>query len=149
MTAKYNSSTGAATFETHISGLPATTKLRFHVGPSDGWLSADVTHTLKVRGYTHLTASSTSFKAGKTITLKASVLSTASAGSKVTFQYWSPSYYEWRTLGSSKTLAVSGGAARASTTWKPGKGTRKVRVKFLGGAANAASTSNTVKLHVK
>jgi len=61
---------------------------------------------------------------------------------------WSGDDEEWHTLAT-RTLALSGGAAKASFSWKPVSGNRKVRVKFLGSATNVASKSRSFTIRVK
>ena len=148
VTATYNTAADTSTYYSLISGLPANTKLRVHIDPADGWLSSDAFCRLKVRAKAQVNASTTTFAVGKTITLSAKVLSPASAGSKLRFQRWNAHTHAWLTI-STETLVASSGAARASTTWQPGRGTHKVRVRFLGGPANAAASSNTIVLHVR
>ena len=147
VTAEYDASREEASFETQVGDLPTTSKVRFHIAGHDGWLSSDATRTLKVRANTHLSVSTTTPQSMKSFTLSARVLPAAAAGSKVSFQYWNKHQGAWITL-STRTLAVSGGAARTKVVWQLGKGTWKVRARFRGGPSNAASASNAVSLHV-
>jgi len=148
VTAKYYKSSGYAFFDTSVKNLPANTSLRMHLEPREGWLSADRVRKIKVRAKTAFSASATKVKPGKTITLSASVMPTATAGSQVTFEYLSPMTGDWTGL-STQTLVDSGTAARASTTWKPSRGTHLVRYRFLGGPSNIATTSKMLVIRVK
>ncbi len=147
-TAKYRAEMGGATFMRSLGDFTTNTNLRIRFEPSDGWLSGDATATIHVTPIVRLSPSKTTIKAGKRVTLTATVIPSANVGGKVTFQVWSPSWDEWRTI-SIQTLHASGSAAKASYSWKPGKGNRKVRVKFMGTPFNASSHSSSHVIHVQ
>jgi hypothetical protein len=76
----------------------------------------------------------------------ASVFPSSAAGGKVVFEQASGK--KWIAIAT-KTLAAAGSKATAATTWKPSKGSHKVRVRYLGGTYNTATTSSVVTVSVK
>jgi len=103
---------------------------------------------VKVHAKIAIQASDKRFSAGKRITLTAIVYPGTTAGGTVTFQQWNAKSKHWRTISSAK-LALKGGPAKASVSWKPGKGSRKVRVRYAGGTTNIATSSSPILITVK
>jgi hypothetical protein len=129
-----------------LDSLYTNTVFRVHVDGTDSWTGADAYVSIRVKARVGLGASATRITAGKTVTLTASVYPKSAAGGTAVFERLSGK--KWVKI-TSKTLAVSGSYARASYKWKPGRGTQKVRVRYLGGAKNAANTSSTKTITVR
>ena len=89
---------------------------------------------------TSLKASATRVYRGRGVTLSGAVLP-KHAGAKVTIQYYSGGWRNWRTvtIGSGGTFA---------TTWTSVRGTWSFRAVFGGDATHTGSTSATVKVQV-
>ncbi len=145
-TATYDAKRDVARFGEIVGGFTTNQTLRIRCEPTEGWLSADTTLTLPVQPSMSLAASKRVLNSGQRLTLAATVRPSANAGAKVAFQAYSGG--SWKTIAT-KTLVVSGSTAKASYSWKPSKRLRKVRVKFLGSATNAAKTSSSVSITVK
>ncbi|MDR3687386.1 MAG: hypothetical protein P4L93_10565 [Coriobacteriia bacterium] len=122
------------------------TTYRVHVDATPGNSGADTYVTVGVKAPVSLRTSAGHIKPGRTVGLTASVYPNTAAGGTVVFERLSGK--KWLKLAS-KTLAVSGSYAKASYSWKPGKGTQKVRARYLGGTYNAANTSGTKAVLVK
>ena len=89
--------------------------------------------------------SAASVRSGSTVTLSASVFPASSAGGSVVFERASGK--KWIKIAE-KTLGASGPKATASSKWKPGRGSFKVRARYLGGTFNAATTSGSTLIKV-
>jgi hypothetical protein len=122
------------------------TAFRIHVDGADTSTGADTTVVLGVKVTMSLKSSATKIKRGKSVTLSTSIYPSSAAGGSVVFEQLSGK--KWVQIAK-KTLTVAGTKAVASTGFKPAKGTRKVRVRFLGGTYNTATTSGVVTLTVK
>lgn len=140
---------GDGTFDfdfTLFNSYTTNTTFRVHVDGTDASTSADTTLKMGVHAIVSLKASATKVTSGKSITLSTSVIPNTAAGGTAVFEQQVGK--SWVKIAS-KTLTVSGSKAVASTSWKPGKGTRKVRVRYLGGTFNAATTSGIMTVSVK
>jgi hypothetical protein len=122
------------------------TTYRVHVQGTETWSGADASVTLPVRAMVGLGTSASRIRPGRTVKLTASVYPASAAGGGVVFERLSGK--KWVKI-TSKTLAASGSSARASYTWKPGKGTQKVRARYLGGTMNYGNSSSTKTITVK
>jgi hypothetical protein len=138
---------GVLTFEFPLFATYTTnTYYRVHVDGTDTSTGGDQTTMVAVRANVSLKSSATKISKGKTITLTSSVYPATSAGGKVVFERLSGK--KWIAIAT-KTLSATGSKAVASTGWKPGKGTFKVRARYTGGTFNATSTSGNVTVSVK
>jgi hypothetical protein len=124
-----------------LYGLTRNTTLRLHVDGSEeeDYLPTDKTIIAYVKPSMRFKASAASVRTGRRITLSASVYPAQNAGARVRFEYYSKG--RWRTIAT-KTLSHSN-PAKASVSWKVLRGSHKVRVRFLGSAYNASSTSSS------
>jgi hypothetical protein len=148
-TTKATSVDGQVTFEfDDLNQLFTNTTYRVHVDATPGYTGADTLVNVYVKAPTSLSTSATRIKPGRRVTLTASVYPKTAAigGRTVVFERLSGK--RWITIAT-KTLAVSGSYAKASYSWKPGKGTQKVRVRYSGGTYNYKNTSGTKTIVVK
>jgi len=129
-------------FMAPVGPLTSNTTIRVHYEGTSGSSSADAITSVRVRGRAVLRSSAATIKSGRTVTLKASVYPAASSGSRVAFEYNDRGSH-WRTI-STKTLTAGTSSATASATWKALKGKHRLRVSYLGGTSNAASTSGVI-----
>jgi hypothetical protein len=128
--------------------LRTNTTLRFHLDADDEWTSANGYTTIWVKAKVGLTSSAKRIKAGKRVKLSSVVLPGSTRGGTVTFQRWAPSAKKWRSIGSARLVSTASGA-RASISWKPHKGTYKIRASYGGGSTNRAGTSGSFRIFVK
>lgn len=132
---------GYAEFDEVLMGLKKNTRLTVVFQGDRRTLRTTQTVSLRVRAAARVTPSATKVTVGKRVTLRATVAPTTSPG-KVVFERYSGG--RWRAIAT-KTLV----AGKASTTFRPAKGSTKVRVRFLGGPVNAAKTSATRTITAK
>jgi hypothetical protein len=125
----------------------SNTVFRLHYAGGSVYSAADTTLTVGVRAAVALTASSTSVRRGRSVTLKATVAPGATVGGTVVFELNDHGSH-WKSIGS-RTLALVGGRPGASIAYKPIAGSHKVRVRFLGSPSNAPSASRAVKITAK
>jgi hypothetical protein len=149
-TVQYSSYAPGPLFSFRASGLKANTKVRVHVdATNDGeWTSANASAWINVRAKVGLTASDKHFSAGKRITLTSVVLPGGTVGGTVTFQQWNSSQKRWRSIDSAK-LATMGGATKGAISWKPSRGTHRIRAHYSGGPTNSAGNSGAFNVYVK
>jgi hypothetical protein len=119
---------------------------RVHSEAVEGATAGDTPLSLGVRAALSLKSSARSISRGKRVKLSASAVPGTSAGGTVVFERKSGK--KWARIAI-KTLAASGGKGVASLSWKPSKGTQMVRVRYLGGAYNCATTSGSVRISVR
>ena len=137
---------GVLTFQFPLMHSYTTnTAFRIHADESDSSTGDDQTVWLNVRAMLTLKSSASSVRLGSTVTLSASVFPANSAGGSVVFERASGK--KWVKIAE-KTLGASGSKATASVKWKPGRGSFKVRARYLGGTFNAATTSGTALIKV-
>lgn len=122
------------------------TTFRVHVDASDTSTGADAYFSLGVRAIVSATTSATHVAPGKSVKLSASVYPASSAGGYVVFERLAGK--SWKKIAQMK-LSASGSYAKASFTWKPGKGTQKIRARYLGGTYNAGHWSPTKAIAVR
>lgn len=122
------------------------TAFRIHVDGTESSTGADKTVVLGVRASVSLKSSATSLTKGKAVTFSASVSPKSAAGGKVVFERASGK--KWVAIAT-KTLNVSGSKSTALASWKPGRGTFKVRARYLGGTFNVGNNSGAVTIKVK
>jgi hypothetical protein len=139
---------GNPMFSFSTYGLRTNTTLRFHIDGDDEWASANGYTTIWVKAKTGLTSSAKRIKAGRRVTLSSIVLPANTVGGTVTFQRWVPSQKRWRSIDSAKLVSTSAGA-KASISWKPRRGTHKIRASYGGGSTNRASTSSSFRIFVR
>jgi hypothetical protein len=132
---------GYAEFEEMFFGLKKNTVITVVFTGDKNTLYSTASKILRVRASVGLRSSATRVALGKKVTLT-TTLAPAGTRGRVAFQRYRKG--AWRTF-STKTL--SGGKAKVS--FKPVKGTNKVRVKYLGGTVNAAKTSRTVTIKTR
>jgi hypothetical protein len=143
-TATVDPDTGSLSYEIFLPDEMFTnTALRVHVDAGDGYTAADTYVMQLVRASVRIRTSANSVKSGKKVTLSATVTPGSSTGT-VNFQFYDPARHAWRTVGT-RTLA----AAKASLSWAPPKGSRKVRVVYSGCTYNAGATSSTLTITAK
>jgi hypothetical protein len=149
-TVQYSSYGPGPMFWFRASGLNANTKLRVHIDASDDgeWTSANASTWINVRAKVGLTASDKHFTAGKRITLTSVVLPAGTAGGAVTFQQWNALQKRWRSIDSAKLVAM-GGATKGAISWKPSRGTHRIRAHYSGGPTNSAGNSGAFNIYVK
>jgi hypothetical protein len=128
--------------------LRTNTTLRFHIDADDEWTSANGYTTIWVKAKVGITSSAKRVSAGKRVTLSSVVLPYSTLGGTVTFQRWVPSAKRWRSIGSAKLVSTRSGA-RATISWKPHKGSQKVRANYVGGSTNRAGTSSSLRISVR
>lgn len=128
--------------------LRTNTTLRFHLDADDEWTSANGFTTIWVKAKVGITSSAKRVSAGKRVTLSSVVVPRSTLGGTVTFQRWVPSAKRWRSIGSAQLLSTKSGA-RASISWKPHKGSYKVRANYGGGSTNRAATSSSLRIIVR
>ena len=148
-TVLYSSETGPMYFF-RAGGLKANTTLRVHVdASSDGqWTAANASAQIRVRARVGLTASRKHLSAGSRTSLTSVVLPASTVGGTVTFKQWNSHQKRWLSIGSAK-LVAKGGSSQAAISWKPTRGTHKVRASFSGGSTNVASSSGSFNIFVK
>ena len=147
-TVMYSSESDGPLFSFFAEGLKANTTLRVHVdaSPDGEWTSANATAKVDVRAHIGLTSSAMQFSAGKRITLKSAMLPSG-VGGTITFQRWNASRKHWYSIKGAK-LVTTGGVTTAVITWRPGRGTHKIRAHYAGGTTNIASNSRQLTLTV-
>ena len=147
-TVMYSSFSDGPIFMFSADGLRANTTLRVHLdaSPDGEWTSADASTFVNVRAHVGLISSATKFSAGTRIKLTSAVLPNGTGG-WITFQRWNSSRKHWYSIKGAKILTVRG-VTRAVTSWKPGRGTHKIRAHYAGGSTNVASNSRTLTLVV-
>jgi hypothetical protein len=133
-------------FELPLFDLTTNLTLRVHVDASEGWAPADASLDLKVAARTLIVASSRRVRYGSRVSITGLVAPARSAGGNVAFEYLAGR--AWRSI-SVRRLAAGTPYAKAVLSWKPPKGTWKVRVRYLGGEMNAGSSSPVVSIAVK
>jgi len=148
-TVLYSSEVGPM-YSFRAGGLKANTTLRVHVdATADGqWTAANASTQIRVRARVGLTASRKHLSAGSHTSLSSIVLPASTVGGTVTFKQWNSSQKRWVSIGSAK-LVTKGGGSQAAISWKPSRGTHKVRASFSGNSTNAASTSGSFNIFVK
>ena len=146
----YSNDSPGPMFSFWTGALKANTTLRVHLDASDDgqWTSANVSTLIKVRARVGISASAKKFSAGKRITLTSVTLPKSTAGGTVTFQQWNASQKRWRSIGSAKLVTI-GTTTKAAISWKPRRGTRKVRASYSGGSTNAGNASASITIVVK
>jgi hypothetical protein len=133
---------GVLVFGALVGPLQSTTSFRVQYAGKSGNSSADAVTVVYVRPRIVLGSSASSIKTGRSVTLKATVWPSATAGSQVVFEY-NYSGNHWRAIGT-QTLTATASSATASVTWKAVKGKHNLRVRYLGGPSNVAVTSGTI-----
>ncbi|PKQ16338.1 MAG: hypothetical protein CVT67_05145 [Actinobacteria bacterium HGW-Actinobacteria-7] len=141
LTIKPDPDEGYDEFDTAIYGLKKTSVLTVWFDGDQDTLRSQASATVKVRAAISLAASATKVKYGKYVTLRATLAPSGTAG-KVVFERYV--YGSWRTFA---TRTISGNKAYAS--FKPSRGTNKVRARYLGGTVNSARTSYTKAITAK
>jgi hypothetical protein len=116
----------------------SNTAYRVHVDGTDSSTAAESNFTLYVRAPISVTASASHLRHGKSVRLTSKVYPASSAGGSVVFEQYVGK--RWRKVAT-RTLAASGSVSRASYSWKPSRGTHKVRAHYLGGTYNSNSVS--------
>jgi hypothetical protein len=146
-TATLDRDTGALSYDVYVPEFYTNTTLRVHIDGGSYYTGADAFVTQKVQAYVRLSASAKSVRYGRSVTLTAQV-APGTAKEKVTFQYYDSARRSWRTIGS-RALTPGSTFARATWSWKPPKGTRKVRFVYAGGLMNAGATSSSITIVTK
>jgi hypothetical protein len=139
---------GNPMFSFSTYGLRTNTTLRFHLDGDDEWASANGYTTIWVKAKVGLTSSAKRISAGRRVTLSSVVLPDSTVGGTVTFQRWASSKKRWISIDSAKLVSTSSGA-RATISWKPKKGTHKIRASYGGGSTNRAAASGSFRIHVR
>jgi hypothetical protein len=139
---------GRPMFSFSTYGLRTNTTLRFHLDSADGWASANGYATIWVKAKVGLTSSAKRISAGKRVRLSSVVLPRATLGGTVTFQRWVPSTKHWHAIGSARLVSTKSGPS-ASISWKPHKGSYKIRANYGGGSTNRAEQSNSLRISVR
>lgn len=132
---------GYAEFEEMFFGLKKNTVITVVFTGDTNTLYSTASKILKVRASVGLRSSSTRVALGKNVVLTTTLAPSATRG-KVAFQRYRDG--AWRTF-STKTLS----SGKAKVSFKPVRGTNKIRVKYLGGTVNAAKTSRTVTIRTR
>ena len=148
-TVKAASVDGQVTFSfDELDQIFTNTKYRIHIDATPGYTGADGYVTVYVKAPTSLSTSASRIKPGRRVTLTANVYPKTAAlgGGTVVFERLSGK--RWLKI-TSKPLGVSGSYAKAAYSWKPGKGTQKVRVRYLGGTYNYGNISGIKTIVVK
>jgi hypothetical protein len=146
-TAIVDPDTGNLSYEIDVPALYTNTALRVHIDAGSGYSAADASAMQYVRALVSLRSSAKSVKYKKKVTLTASVMPGECTGT-VTFQYYDPARRAWRSIGA-RTLAPGVSSAKASISWAPPKGSRKVRFVYGGCALNAGATSGSLTITAK
>ena len=133
-------------FDFPVDEAFTTATYRVHIDGTDSTTAANTSVVLQVRAAASLSTSASSIKRGKKVTLTAMVYPGSSAGGSVTFEQLVGR--TWRKI-TTKGLTRSGSSAKAAVSWKPGKGTHKVRARYLGGTYNCATTTGIRVITVK
>ena len=135
---------GSLVFEFPLmQSFTTNTVFRVHVDGSGSSTAADQSLTLGVQAKVSLKSSASKVTRGKSVKLTASVFPASAAGGTVLFQQQSGK--SWKTLATKK-LAGSGSSAVASTSYKVSAGSHKLRLRYLGGTYNVATTSGTLSV---
>jgi len=138
---------GALLFDFPVDSLTRNTTFRVHFDGQSPYTGGDASVFVGVRASVSLSATSRSVRSGRSITLKADVSPSSAIGGKVVFEFNDRARH-WKAIGT-KTLTASGGRGGASLGWKPPKGKHPVRVRYLGGTYNVASTSSSLSISAK
>lgn len=128
--------------------LTKNTSIRVRFDGDDTYELSEATTSVKVRAKVTAKSSSYSISRGGSVTLSTSVLPTTTAGGQVRFEYRNPTTGVWKSIAT-KTLTAGTSAATASLRWKPPAGTIRVRVRYLGGTTNVATTSSYITIRVE
>jgi hypothetical protein len=136
---------GTVSFTARLERLTRNTGLRVHIDGGDGFTPADTYLDLTVSARILLTASARSVRYGRTVTVTALVAPNSCAGTNVVFEFYYPARRAWRYI-TTRTLAAGTPYAKARVSWKPPRGTWKVRARYVGGDTNGPSTSPGVNI---
>jgi hypothetical protein len=140
--------TGSLTYEVYAWPVDNSMTLRVHVDGGTDYTPADTFVKQTVRAMVQLGTSARSVKYKKRVTLTAYVYPGNATGS-VTFQWYDTAHRAWKNITTAKTLAAGEDYARASYSWLPPKGSKKVRVVYGGCLLNSGGTSSSVTITVK
>lgn len=138
--AEYEPMDGLAYFAHEVTGVKKGTVITAVYAGDNTYVGARAATSFKVRAGVGLTASATSLRAGRTLTLNASVAPTTTTGT-VLFEIYRNK--RWQPLAT-RTLS----AGKASLAYKPATGVWAHRVRFTGNTVNAAQTSRTITVKV-
>jgi len=138
--ADYDPMEGIGFFESEVGPFTKGTVITAVYAGDEDYLGARAATSFKVRAAVGFTASATSLRAGRTLTLNASVAPAGTTGTVVFEVYRNK---RWQTIA---TRTLSGG--KASLAYKPATGTWAHRVRFTGNSVNAAQTSRTITVKV-
>lgn len=130
-----------------LRDVTCNTTLRVHVPGDMETTPLDNFSSLQVRAKVSARSSSRSITYGKKVTLSAAV-SPAAADGTVRFEYYNASRRRWVAIGT-RALTSDGTLARASLSWRPPKGSIKVRCVYAGGVTNAPATTAAFVIKVK
>jgi hypothetical protein len=130
---------GGMTFSGAVGPIRTTTSYRIHFGGTSTYSAAEAILVVRARAKVTASASARSVRTGRAVTLRSTVWPKEAAGSRVVFEYNDRGKH-WRTIAT-KTLTAGSSSATAATAWRVARGAHKVRVRYLGGTTNAASTS--------
>lgn len=138
--ADYDPMEGLSFFESEIGPFTKGTVITAVYAGDEDYLGARTATSFKVRAAVGFTASATSLRAGRTLTLNASVAPAGTTGSVVFEVYRNK---RWQPIA---TRTLSGG--KASLAYKPVRGTWAHRVRFTGNSVSAPQTSRTITVKV-
>lgn len=138
--ADYDPMEGIGFFESEIGPFTKGTVITAVYAGDEDYLGARAATSFKVRAAVGFTASATSLRAGRTLTLNASVAPAGTTGTVVFEVYRNK---RWQPIA---TRTLSGG--KASLAYKPATGTWAHRVRYTGNSVNAAQTSRTITVKV-
>jgi hypothetical protein len=133
---------GGLTFDAAVGPIRTTTSYRIHFDGTADYSAAEAVVVVRARAKVTLGTSARIVRRGRAVTLRSTVWPKEAGGSRVVFEYNDRGRH-WRAIAT-KTLAAGSSFASASTSWRVARGSHKVRVRYLGGATNAASTSTSV-----
>jgi hypothetical protein len=129
-------------FEVPVGPLLTTTSFRVHYDGTGGNSSADATIAVGVRARVAVSSSAKSVRSGRSVTLRTAVRPATTGGGQVVFEVKN-SGRNWRAI-TTKTLTGGAFSATAAVSLRVARGTHKVRVRYLGGTFNTASTSAVI-----
>jgi hypothetical protein len=122
-----------AEFEQEMFGFTRNTEIIVRFDGDKDTLRSEASRIVKVRAAVRVTPSDNRIKYGRSVYLYVTTAPSGTTG-KVVYEHYRAG--AWRTIAT-KTLSDG----RSRLTYKPAKGTTRVRVRYLGSSVNAPRTS--------
>lgn len=138
---------GELAFAVPLEGVTRTSEFLVAVDGGQGYTPAETYVVVPVRGRVRLGVTPKTMWRGSWVIMSAAVTPRWATGS-VAFQYYDAHAKHWRTL-TTKRLSRTSSVARAGCTWRPTRGTWKIRAIYRGGGGFMGAVSSTVTLKVR